>query len=943
MRVIRVKCSLAALGCVIGLLVIPQGMSHAKGNDDGFSGKEEVMVSPYHSAEEELVTAAVSVVGGDALADLPGVNRTNLLNGRVTGLLGMQSEGNLGYESNSLYIRGLRTLAGSQKALVLVDGYVRKDASKISPTDIESISILKDAAATALYGLRGANGIVLVTTKKGKDQPLRVTLEAGVDFRTPTRMPEYLGSYEYATLYNEAMLNDNPSSAPKYDQYALESYYAGDDPYGFPDVRWTDEFLKKNTVNQRYAINVRGGNARVKYYSSFSYLDNGGIFNVDKTANRYNTNADYRDYSFRGNLQIKVTDNFDIGIDISSIQSTWNAPGSWDNGASNVLTVLANTPVNAYQIFNEDGSLGGTTQYTNNPYGLLNKNGYSIQKTRSNYAILDLAHKLDFITKGLSIYGSFSFDGFFRQEIDRNVGFVVYEGSSENERGTKNPASQVNNNAFDGQYKAMDFQAGLKYAKAFGKSNLSARAFLNYNKEDGNAWQMPKIYKGLFGILHYDFDRRYILDLTGSYQGSEQIGGNGFNFFPAISAGWVISNEDFLKGSEVVDFLKLRASHGISGNDGNIGYFQKSSFFETSGQSYFYGNAFASLGGFREEQVGMDGIMAERSKKSNIGIDAAFFGNVWSVNVDGFFEDNDNLFISQALPDVAGLRGTLKGNAGRVVNYGVEVSTALRADAGAFHYSVYGNFSFARNIIKEQNELDAVYKFNRKTGYPINSTFGLISEGLFFDQADIDAHAKQGYGAYQPGDIKYRDLTQDGLVNEDDRTYLGFGNIPEIVYGFGLDLSYKGFDLNVFFQGTANALKKMSGNVYWDFRPNGNGNVMPHHLDRWVYDPANGIDTRETATYPRLSLAGNETNNRKPNSDYWLRDASYLRLKSVELGYTFPKKWMGPVRMQDLRLFLTGQNLLTFDKIKVVDPEASTSGISYPVLKSVALGLNVSF
>lgn len=943
MRETRIKCPLFALLCAIGLMMQTQEISYAQEDKGGLSGKESVMVSPYHSSDEEIATAAVSVIGGDQIGDFPGSNRTNLLNGRVTGLLGIQSNGEFGLESNSLYVRGLRTLSGSQQTLILVDGYVRKDAEKISPSDIESITVLKDAAATALYGLRGANGVVLITTKKGKNAPLKVTLEAGVEFKSPTRMPKYLGAYEYARLYNEAMLNDNPAATPKYDQFALESYYSGDDPYGYPDVDWLGKFLNKQTIGQRYAINVSGGGNRVKYYASFSYSLNGGMFNVDKSANKYNTNSNYRDYSFRGNTQINVTKDFVVGIDISSLQSTWNAPGAWSNSTSRVLTTLATTPVNAYQIFNEDGSLGGTTQYTNNPYGLLNKSGYSIQKTRSNYAILDLSHKLDFITRGLSIFGSFSFDSYFRQEINRNVGFVVYEGNADNERGTKNPVNQVNNNSFDSQYKAMDFKLGLDYARSFNKNNVSARVFLNYNKEDGNAWIMPRIYKGLYAILHYDYDRRYVVDVTGSYQGSEQIGGNGYNLFPAVSVGWVASNEEFLKGNNSVNFLKLRASCGVSGNDGNIGYFQKSSFFKTTGQSYPYGTSWAGLGGFKEEQSGMSDIRAERSLKTNIGLDIRLFNNIWSLNIDGFYEDNNNLIISQALPDIAGFRGSLKANDGRVINYGTEISTTVQSEVNGFHYAVYGNFTFARNIIKEQHEMDAVYRFNRKTGYPINSTFGLMSDGLFYDQADIDGHAKQGYGPYQPGDIKYVDLSKDGVVNEDDRTYLGFGNIPEIVYGFGIDLSYKGFDLNVFFQGVENVQKKMSGNVYWDFRPNGNGNVMPHHLDRWAYDPANGIDTRETATYPRLSLKGNDTNNFKPNSDYWLRDASYLRLKSVELGYTFPEKWMKAIHLKELRLFVTGQNLLTFDKIKIVDPEASTSGISYPMQRSVSLGLNVSF
>jgi hypothetical protein len=292
-----------------------------------------------------------------------------------------------------------------------------------------------------------------------------------------------------------------------------------------------------------------------------------------------------------------------------------------------------------------------------------------------------------------------------------------------------------------------------------------------------------------------------------------------------------------------------------------------------------------------------------------------------------------------------GVRGSINDNVGRMVNRGFEVSADYTSKVGKLGYSLWGNFSFSRNTVKEMQETDAVYRYNRRTGFPVNSMFGIMSDGLFYDQAEIDGHASQTWaGTVQPGDIRYVDLNRDGLVNEEDRTYLGYGNIPEAVYGFGLDLDYAGFDLNLFFQGVAHAQTKMSGYVYWEFRPNGLGNVMEHHLNRWAYDPANDIDTRLTATYPRLSLNGNDgNNNHTPNSDYWFRNASYLRLKSVELGYTLPAKLTETIHLQNLRVYVSGTNLLTFDKIGILDPESTTSGIVYPLQRVLSLGLNISF
>ena len=528
-----------------------------------------VMVSPYHASDKDLTTAAVSSVGGWQLEYLPGINRTNLLNGRVTGFLGIQHDGELGIESNSMYIRGLRSISSdSRQAAILVDGYVRKDANRISPADIESVTILKDAAATALYGLRGANGVVLITTKHGRIQPLTVSIDAGVGFQAPTRLPKYLGSYDY-----EAAVNDGGS--PKYDQYALDSYLSGDDPYNYPDVDWMDRFMKKSSVVQRYNVSVRGGTERVRYYASVGYVDNSGLYNVDKNANTYKTNANYENYSLRGNVDINVTKKFVISLDIASLMAKWNYPGAYSNSTSRILNALTQTPPNAHPIFNEDGSLSGTSQYLNNPYGLLNNSGYSIFQTRSNYATLKLDHDLDFITEGLSIAAQFSYDTFNQHTINNSVpthstGNLTYPGYStwmlpeeySIDEWKNNSAYWIQNGSYvtanqrttdDAQGNSLShanpegtsrFQARLDYARKFGDHNVTAMVlYYMQNKIVGK--EVPYRYMGFSGRATYDYKNKYLFEFNIGYNGSENFArGHRFGVFPAGSIGWVVSQEE---------------------------------------------------------------------------------------------------------------------------------------------------------------------------------------------------------------------------------------------------------------------------------------------------------------------------------------------------------------------------------------------------------------
>jgi TonB-linked SusC/RagA family outer membrane protein len=893
---------------------------------------------------EDHVTEAVSFIPGDKLKGLPGVNRNNVLGGRLTGLTVQQSNGEPGLESSAMYIRGLRTLGGArQTPYVLVDGYWRNDASYINPHDIESITVLKDAASTAMYGLRGSNGVILISTKRGKEEDIKVSLDAKYGLQTPTRIPRYLDSYNYAMLFNEALRNGGGTD--KYDASALNAYQTGLDPYNFPNIDWGNEFLKKYSTQQDYNLSIRGGNKALRYYASAGYVNNTGLYNVDENANAYNTNADFGLFRLRSNIDVRVTDELEVSMEIGGRQEKRNYPGLMSNSASRIFTVLYQLPPNIFPVFNEDGSLAGNTQYTNNPYGLLNYSGYSIFNVRNTDAAFRAKYDLGGWVKGLSAKGSVSFDSFFEQTINRNKGFVVYEGSLLYERGVKDPATQQNGSSVGDNQRIFDVLAGFDYDRIFGKHSITGTLFADQTSYAGDGSVMPHYYQGIMGRASYSYNNRYLAQFSFSYQGSEQTSDNQrYVLFPAVSAGWILSEEPFLKEKvPFINFLKIRASHGLTGNDSEIGYFQKLSFFEKSG-SYLIGDNLASFGGYREGALGRPGITCEKTRKTDIGIDATFFNNHLSFSSDLFYEKTTGIILDlNTIPRMLGTANIPTGNAGTVENKGFEIQLEYDNHCGSFSYAASGNLSFARNKITDMQEQEYPFSFNYRTGHPIGSQFGLQTLGFFNDQAEILNSPFQTYGQVRPGDLKYKELSNDNKIDIDDITIIGKSWLPEIVYGVTLDLAFRGFDFSTLIQGTGIVDKKLSGSVYWEFYPNGLGKVMEHHLERWAYYPEAGVDTRATATYPRLSLEGDNTNNKAPNSDFWLKNAAYLRVKSAELGYTFPAGVIKYLKLSKLRIFASGYNLFTFDKIKVIDPESPGDGIAYPIQRIVNMGITVQF
>ena len=903
----------------------------------------EVVHLLWDEQSRNRLTASVSVISGDELRNLPGSNRNNVLGGRATGLTVQQSNGLPGEENSALYVRGLNSLS-SNTALLLVDGYPRENASYLNPQDIESVTVLKDAAATTIYGMRGGAGVVLVNTKRGVEGPLTISVNSSYGFQEPTAMPNYLNAYDYAYLYNEASRNDGGSDI--YSPTDLENYRTGNNPYDYPDVNWINRYLKDATSSQRYSLSARGGTDRIRYYTSMAYDRNSGIYHTDQDANTYNTNHQFGNYYLRTNVDVQVSTNLMAKLDVGVQQKEFNFPGNSALTAGTIISTLYGLPPNAHPVFNADSSLAGTSQYTSNPYGLLNASGYSRRTTRASDVIFTLRQGLDQLTQGLTAWGSVSFDSYFSHDIRRHKGFYVYEGSLANERGENSPAEQVNQSSFSGNQRTFDLQLGLDYQRSFGLNEVDGRLFVNEYTFSPEGAQLPRVYRGLMGRVNYVYGDRYIANFSFAYQGNEQLGDNNrFIFYPAVALGWVVSEEPFFGDNSTVSFLKLRASHGLSGNDRDIAYFQKQSFFEVIGSSYQFGTNLNSYRGFREGLIGSPNIRPSQTRKSNLGIDAELFGNIVRISGDLFYEKTTDIITS--LNRISGLLGapsTITGNAGSVENKGFELALRLGNQIGRdFQYSVQGTFSYAKNKILDMQERLYPHEYNYRTGHPVGSRFGLEAVGFFYDEVDIANSADQSaYSSVRPGDLKYRDINGDGQINEDDFTRIGKSWIPEVLLGTTLNLAYKSFDFSALLEGVMGTDRFMSNFAYYDFFPGGTGNLMQHHLNRWAYNPELGVDTRDTATYPRLSLQGENSNNKQPNSDFWLRDASYLRIKSMELGYSLPSTLLETISLKQVRIYATVYNAFTFTDIEVVDPEAG-NGAVFPIQRMMNFGINLQF
>lgn len=898
------------------------------------------------------VQKKVSVTGAVTTANLTDVvkvstpSMSNALAGQLPGIITRQSTGEPGYDAAQVFIRGMATW-GDTNPLILVDG-IERDMNQINSQEVESITILKDASATAVYGARGANGVILITTKKGKTGKPDITFRTESSMLTALRRPEYINGYEYASLMNEALAF--AGEGPRWGPDELQKFKDGSDPYLYPSVNWMEELVKKNTFQTINNLSVSGGNDVITYYLNVGYTLQNGLWNTDP-ANKYNTNASINRYNFRNNVDVKLAKSLTMSLGLGAIIRNGNYPGWGSDALFSAINTIS--PI-AYPKVNPDGSMGGEQTFVGwNPWGRSTQSGYRTEDHSTLQANLSLNWDLSFLLKGLSIRGMFAYDRTSITYNSRIKNFMVkrYLGKDEITgedvysaiyREEQPLAYSQSTSASRAQYS----EAQINYNNTFGKHEVTAMVL--FNQRDYRALtagdsrsNLPYRRLGLAARATYSYADRYLVEFNCGYNGSENFApGHRFGFFPSVSLGWVISNEKWFN-VPFINNLKIRGSHGIVGNDVLGIRFGYLSTVKTDGQYYFFGANHILYRGMEENAMGNTELTWEKSHKTDIGLDLGLFDNRVVLQADYFREHREDILQQRnTIPNSTGIYpwSVPYGNIGIVDNEGFDAMLEIRnTTAGGFFYSFKANVTYAHNTVIENDEPKPVYPYLSGKGQSLGQTFGYVAEGFFESEEEIAASPKQTFSAnVRPGDIKYKDINGDGVINSYDQVPIAFPRNPEFSFGFGGTIAYKGFDLSAYFTGAANTSLYLAGLGMWPFYDGmGTNNVLREYYDnRWTSPGC-------VAKYPAIDK-GRNTNNYLV-SNLWMRNGNYLRLRNAEFGYTFPQKLFEGTPVGYLRLFVNGTNLLTFDHIKIIDPESNDGTGRYPLQRGINIGLEINF
>lgn len=907
----------------------------------GTEWPKDTLADPYlRSLEAESavrpgyqLSAAVSTVSGRQLEKTFSPNLLNTLIGQLPGLTVTQGSDEPGVSANSLYARGIASFTGGNAPLILVDGY-KSTIDQLVPEEIESVTLLKDASATAVYGLRGANGVLLVTTKRGIESPLRVSFGTQVGFQQAMRLPKFLGAYDFARLYNEAEAN-NGVKVPTYLPDDLEAYRTGSDPFYHPDIDWYDRVLRKSAPVYNADLNFRGGNKIVQYYVMLNMLGNPGLLRRTEGISEDSQNQNYQRYNVRTNMDIQVTKEFSAHVTLGlSVEDQTNPGGENTEG---LFSLLEAVNPNSFPVHNPDGSYGGNSRFSN-PLGDLAETGYWSYNARQLNAALRLTEKLDRITPGLSASAAISFNNYYQGFSNKTKDyerFSVTKGSDGNPVYSA-PYGQAESLTGDesrsDQWRNTTLEAFLNYDRTFGIHRLNALGMYSYEDERLGAVQ-PYRHVGFAGRFTYTNRSRYIAEFSFGTQASENFArGHRNGFFPAGSLAWVASQENFLKDNRVIRYLKFRTSYGLTGND-DIGgdRFMFDQEYTYTGD-YYLGTDNHAVRGLMEGRLANPGITWEKERKFNVGFEADFFHRL-DVTFDYFYNRRFDILCipNRAIPSYLGADLPYM-NLGKTRNQGFEASVRYSDQAGKnVRYFAGLTAWMAKNKILYNSEAVQVEDYLYRTGRPINQPYYLEALG-FYTEAEIDNPdvPKPTWQAVQAGDIKYKDQNGDGTIDSNDWYPVGKTSVPEITLGLNLGCTFYGFDFSAFFQAALNRDVYLDAAYYRAFQ--GRGKVSEAALNRWT--PA----TASTATYPRLSAA-DDLNNFQ-GSTFWLRNGNFLKLRNIELGYTFQHIIPSARTGCDLRVFVNGTNLFSLDHVKDLDPEVMSG---YPAVRTISFGAKVQF
>jgi len=927
---------------------------------------KEVVVTGTGLETKETVTGAITTVNVGDLKANPTSSLSNALAGNVAGILAFQSSGQPGQNVSEFWIRGISTFGGGTEPYILVDGFER-DLNDLNIEDIETFTVLKDASVTAIYGSKGANGVILITTKQGKSGKIDISVKVETMYNTRTKTPEFVDGLTYANLINEARHTRNMSTY--YQPEELEMIRLGLDQDLYPNVDWSDILLKDGAMTYRANVNLRGGGATSRYFASVSYLDEGGMYKTDKTLrDQYDTNANFKRWNYRLNTEIDITKTTLLTLGVGGFLSKRNSPGLGDNDLWAML--FGYSAIRVPLMYSNGYVPAVTTAGRSNPWVVATQTGYNENWRNTINTNATLEQKLDFITKGLKFTGRFGFDTLNKNNIRRRKSPELwYAGRARGTNGellfTKvlDPSEMTQSSDSEGERREF-LDIMLNYNGKIGQHRFGAT--LKYTQDakiqtvnlgDDLKNGISRRNQALAGRVTYNWKLRYFADFIFGYTGSENFAtGHQYGFFPAFSGGWNISEEKFIKNNiKWMDMLKIRYSWGKVGNDNlkiqgeaNAERFPFLYTIKDEGENYQwadYGDN-NSYKGFKYTQVASPYVTWEVATKQDLGLDIALFNNKFSANVDYFHEKREGIYmIRNYLPQMVGLEGrNPRANVGKVKSEGFDGRFSYNQKINNVNLTVRGNMTYSKNTVLEKDESYNVYPYQYEAGQRVGQTRGLIALGLFKDYEDIRNSPEQKFGDYQPGDIKYKDVNGDGVINGSDVVAIGATKKPNLIYGLGASASWKGLDFSVHFQGSGKSNFFVDGKASLAFKEGQWGNILKDTFgpNRWIAADISGDPATEdpNASYPRLSFSGNANNHQ--NSTFWLRNGQYLRLKTIDIGYSLPRRLVNKIHCNNIRVFFVGTNLLTFSSFKMWDPElGSNNGEQYPLAKTLTLGITV--
>ena len=886
-------------------------------------------------------TGAVSTVYAENIDKSSAFSIGNSLYGNVLGLTTMQSTGVVWEQMPSMYIRGLKTLNGNNGILLVVDGLERDNnwqaLKYITPEEVESVSVLRDAAALALY--RGVNGVVNIVTKRGKYDTREINFSYDHAFNYMTRKPELADAYTYASALNEALTNDGKQV--RYSQNELNAFKNGTSPYLYPNVNWWEEVFRDRGASDIATLSFRGGSTKMRYYTMMNLQNNRGfIKNFDTNAD-YSTQEKYSKANFRTNLDIDLSPKTKMQANIMGILNEFSRPGM---GSDNLISKLYQLPSAAFPIRTESGLWGGNTTWGENwnPVALTEGRAYSKGHTRGLYADMSLRQDLSSLTKGLGASVRIGYDNLASYWENHTKGYkygMASVASWENglpiagEEITGGKDTEMSGDSkLDWQYRAFNLQMNVDWQRQFGVHSLYSMLLYTYKYDNAKGINNTFYRQNAGWYTHYGFKNRYFADFTLMASASNLLApDHRWNVSPTVGLAWLISNEKFMQSQNVVDFLKLRASFGMLNTDnipGN-GYWNET---VGGGNGYPINNNFGGDGGWHEGRLASVNGTTEKAYKYNAGVDATLFKGL-TLTVDGFYERRSDIWVSSDGQNsaVLGASGSYV-NAGIVDSWGTEIGANYYKKMGNVELNLGGTFTYNRSKIIEMLEEPAAYDYTRSTGNPVGQIFGLQAIGYFVDQADIDNSLPQQFGPVKAGDIKYKDMNGDKVINSDDRVAMGYNSTcPEIYYSFSLGLEWKGLGFSAQFQGVGNYTAILSGTYY---RPLVDNTTISNYVyrNRWTPETPN-------ARFPRLTTE--TVDNNLQTSSLWLADRSFLKLRNCEVYYKLPSSWLNRFWVKNAKVYVRGVDLLCFDSIDQLDPEAMNN--SYPATRSIHVGLSVGF